>query len=59
MQLVLDPYTGLGVYQPVHESVHVPEQDMFEKDPSKRVPHLAINPLCLFRPEDKAAGGQD
>ena len=32
MELVIDPFTGLGEYQPVHRSINIPDQETFETD---------------------------
>lgn len=35
LKLVIDPFSGLGVYEPVFDNVRIPEQATFESDPSK------------------------
>ena len=32
---MLDPFSGLGTYEPVYENVRVPDYNTFESDPSK------------------------
>ena len=34
LHLVLDPFSGLGVYQPVHDELKIPDQSTFETDPN-------------------------
>jgi len=31
---VLDPFSGLGTYEPVYENVRVPDYNTFESDPN-------------------------
>lgn len=31
---MLDPFSGLGMYEPVHENVRIPDFSTFESDPN-------------------------
>ena len=30
----METYSGLGIYAPVHQNVHIPDQETFENDPN-------------------------
>ena len=37
MHLQMETYSGLGIYAPIHQNVHIPDQETFENDPSLKV----------------------